>query len=226
MADAFKLAFSSFAAPRTGVLVVFCDDSLKFGAATRRVLGRGRRPGCPGRSGRSFQRQERERPSTLSRRPWPSRRPPGGRRLWQAGRDESEGFRQARRRRDGQGSRTPRTKVTILAELPGGDERRNRPPTSPSACGCAPIRSTATRPRRRTTRTRPAAVKVDIGVADPSRRAHGVGGRASGSPTASCSRATSSTSRRICSIRRNSPAARARLKQARRRGRGARRPRR
>ncbi len=40
MADAFKLAFSSIAAPRTGVLVVFCDDELKFGAATRRLLGR------------------------------------------------------------------------------------------------------------------------------------------------------------------------------------------
>jgi leucyl aminopeptidase len=40
MADAFKLVFSSIAAPRTGVLVVFCDDSLRLGAATRRVLGR------------------------------------------------------------------------------------------------------------------------------------------------------------------------------------------
>jgi leucyl aminopeptidase len=40
MADAFKLSFGSIAAPRTGVLVAFCDESLSFGAASRRVLGR------------------------------------------------------------------------------------------------------------------------------------------------------------------------------------------
>ncbi len=43
MSDAFKLGFAPFAAPArigaSGVLVVFCDDSLKFGPATAKALG-------------------------------------------------------------------------------------------------------------------------------------------------------------------------------------------
>ena len=38
MTDALKLGFSSFTTPTKGVLVVFCDDGLNFGAATRRQL--------------------------------------------------------------------------------------------------------------------------------------------------------------------------------------------
>ena len=42
MSDAFKLGFAPFAAPAkigvSGVLVVFCDDGLKFGSATNRVI--------------------------------------------------------------------------------------------------------------------------------------------------------------------------------------------
>jgi leucyl aminopeptidase len=39
MSDALKLGFSPFASPARGVLVVFCDDDLKFGPATRKALG-------------------------------------------------------------------------------------------------------------------------------------------------------------------------------------------
>ena len=39
MAASLTVGFAPFAAPREGVLVVFCDDSLKLGPATRRVLG-------------------------------------------------------------------------------------------------------------------------------------------------------------------------------------------
>jgi leucyl aminopeptidase len=39
MTDALKLGFGPFAAPGKGVLVVFCDDGLKFGAATAKTLG-------------------------------------------------------------------------------------------------------------------------------------------------------------------------------------------
>jgi len=39
MADACKLGFGPFAAPSKGVLIVFCDDALKFGAATAKALG-------------------------------------------------------------------------------------------------------------------------------------------------------------------------------------------
>jgi leucyl aminopeptidase len=39
MADVPKLAFGALSAPAKGVWVVFCDDGLKFGAATAKALG-------------------------------------------------------------------------------------------------------------------------------------------------------------------------------------------
>jgi leucyl aminopeptidase len=39
MTDALKLGFGPFTARAKGVLVVFCDDDLKFGPATRKALG-------------------------------------------------------------------------------------------------------------------------------------------------------------------------------------------
>ena len=39
MSDAVKVGFVPFSTAPRGVLVVFCDDSLKFGAATRKALG-------------------------------------------------------------------------------------------------------------------------------------------------------------------------------------------
>ncbi|MGH8525998.1 MAG: M17 family peptidase N-terminal domain-containing protein, partial [Gammaproteobacteria bacterium] len=39
MSEASKLGFSGFTAPGKGVLVVFCDDKLALGRASRRVLG-------------------------------------------------------------------------------------------------------------------------------------------------------------------------------------------
>ena len=38
MPDALKLGFSPFAAAPKGVLLVFCDDRLKFGPATAKAL--------------------------------------------------------------------------------------------------------------------------------------------------------------------------------------------
>src|SRR5258708_8948729 len=40
MAKDLKLGFAPFRAPSYGVLIVFCDDSLKVGAATRKILGK------------------------------------------------------------------------------------------------------------------------------------------------------------------------------------------
>src|ERR1700686_3350195 len=40
MLDAVKVGFVPFSTARRGVLVVFCDDALKFGVATRKTLGR------------------------------------------------------------------------------------------------------------------------------------------------------------------------------------------
>ena len=39
MSDALKLGFVPLMPPATGVLVVFCDSGLKFGPATRKMLG-------------------------------------------------------------------------------------------------------------------------------------------------------------------------------------------
>ena len=39
MTDAVKVGFVPFSAAPRGILVVFCDDALKFGAATRKALG-------------------------------------------------------------------------------------------------------------------------------------------------------------------------------------------
>ena len=38
MADARKLAFASFATPAKGVLILFCEEGLKFGPAARKAL--------------------------------------------------------------------------------------------------------------------------------------------------------------------------------------------
>jgi len=40
MAADLKLGFAPFRAPSQGILVVFCDDSLNIGAATRKILGK------------------------------------------------------------------------------------------------------------------------------------------------------------------------------------------
>ena len=40
MAKDLKLGFAPFRAPPAGVLIVFCDNSLKIGAATRKILGK------------------------------------------------------------------------------------------------------------------------------------------------------------------------------------------
>src|SRR5258707_13398773 len=40
MAKDLKLGFAPFRAPSDGVLIVFCDDSLIVGAATRKILGK------------------------------------------------------------------------------------------------------------------------------------------------------------------------------------------
>ena len=46
MPDALKLGFGAFTAPAKGVLIVFCDDKLKFGPATTKAIG----PAGPRRS--------------------------------------------------------------------------------------------------------------------------------------------------------------------------------
>jgi len=56
MSDAVKVGFVPLSTTPRGVLVVFCDDALKLGAATRKMLGtaaglvKRRRPGASSRA--------------------------------------------------------------------------------------------------------------------------------------------------------------------------------
>ena len=50
MTDAFKVGFGPFTAPSKGVVVVFCDEGLKFGPGHPPNPGGG--GGRPGRAGR------------------------------------------------------------------------------------------------------------------------------------------------------------------------------
>ena len=40
MSDAVKVGFVPFSAAPRGTLVAFCDDALKFGPVTRKILGK------------------------------------------------------------------------------------------------------------------------------------------------------------------------------------------
>ncbi len=63
MADTVKLGFAPIAAPRKGVLVVFTDEDFRFGAQTRKALGRaqalislaGKADGFSGKSGSALE---------------------------------------------------------------------------------------------------------------------------------------------------------------------------
>ena len=59
MSDALTLGFGPFAAPAKDVLIVFCDQGLNFGPATRKALGPAAASGGAGGQGRALCRQER-----------------------------------------------------------------------------------------------------------------------------------------------------------------------
>ena len=68
MSDAVKVGFVPFSAAARGILVVFCDDALKFGAATRKALGSGGRSGRTGGGGQPASRA-RAAPRSIFWRP-------------------------------------------------------------------------------------------------------------------------------------------------------------
>ena len=61
MSDAVKVGFVPFSTAPRGVLVVFCDDALKFGPATRKALGTAADIGQARGGGQPVQGQERLR---------------------------------------------------------------------------------------------------------------------------------------------------------------------
>ena len=105
MTDALKLGFGNFVAPAksgpSGVLVVFCDDALKLGPATRKTLGSSCRTGRSRRQGRTFHRQEKHGASAGCPR-GSQGRAAGRHRGRQGQRAEAAGCPQAWRSRAGQ----------------------------------------------------------------------------------------------------------------------------
>ena len=140
--------------PAKGVLIVFCEEGLKFGSAARKVLAADRRSGDAGGGGRAASRARTGRRSTF----W--RRRASTCRAWSL----SASARRAtsRRRTSSSSAASPwakfRRRPPRRRSLPtcrAARSSRSGRPTSRSACGCAPMRSTATRPSARRTRSAP-----------------------------------------------------------------------
>ena len=67
MPDAVKVGFVPFSSAPRGILVVFCDDTLKFGPATSKALGSAAGHDQARGRGQSVQGQKRDRRSIFWR---------------------------------------------------------------------------------------------------------------------------------------------------------------
>ena len=145
MADARKLAFASFATPAKGVLVLFCEEGLKFGPATRKALAPTgdlveRAAAAERFTGKSGSSLDIVAPAGL-----PVARlailgvgkaASSRRRISSSSAAAAMGKVPSRGRRGRRSSRN----------LPAARSSRTRRPSSRSAPSCAPMCSTATRP--------------------------------------------------------------------------------
>ena len=155
MSDALKLGFAPFAAPTTGVLIVFCDDALKFGRATAKALAPAadlvaRAAKAEHFTGKSGSTLELSVPEGLK----VARLVVIGAGKRAGGGLAQKDFLQARRPRHGQAA-DERERGNRVRRFAGRrDARRAGAPIWRRACGCAPTPSTATRPSARRTRSR------------------------------------------------------------------------
>ncbi len=164
MSDAVKIGFVPFSATPKGVLVLFTDESLKFGPASAKILGGGGRDRQAGGGGEQLQGQERQ----LARYPCAVRsegRPADRGRHRQGRRAEGRGLHQDRRRHGRPAEIRYRFRHHRRRTARWRHEAWPTLPRSHRACACAPTASTATRPRRRTT-TVELKANVSIAVAD------------------------------------------------------------
>ena len=163
MPDALKLAFGPFAAPARGVLVVFCDDALKFGPATARALGAAAEQVARAAKAERFTGKSG---SALDLSV------PGGLKVARlvvigAGKPAELQPQISSSSAALAMGKLPvsASEATVFAELPGAAMRRRRPRrrSRRKASSCAPTPSTATRPSARTTRSRRQAAGHDRG---------------------------------------------------------------
>ncbi len=205
MPDALKLGFGAFTAPAKGVLIVFCDDKVKFGPATTKAMGPAaaqvaRAAKAAGFTGKKDAALELIAPEGLK----VDRLVVIG--AGKADRPETPGFPEVRRARHGQGSR-PRQRRRDLRRT--ARRRHDRGPGRRAGAGGAPARLRL-RPLQdqaqgggqaaRPTAASPSPCAMPPPPAAPSPRS-------TPSPAASSSRATWSTSRPTSFTRPNSPAA-------------------
>ena len=168
-----KIEFSGFAAPARGVLVVFCDESLKLGPATRKALGEGADMVARAAAADHFKGKLGSTLDIVA---------PAGLRASRlvvvgCGKPAELKIKDFARLGGVAAGKIPLAAgaATIFAELAerrdeAGSGRRNRA----WAPGCAAIRSTATRPRRRTMSPSPPTIKVTHRGRQCCRRAQGV----------------------------------------------------
>ena len=174
MSGALKLGFAPFSAPAKGVLVVFCEEGLKFGAGRPQGARADRRSGRARRGGRPVQGQERlgarHRGAARARRC----------RGW-----SSSGVGKAR---DLKAQDFVKLGGIAMGKVPSaatrGDHRRrsagrrassrSRSPTSRSACELRAYAFDRYKTKRKEGEEQPAQVKVTIAVAERRRGAEGV----------------------------------------------------
>ena len=208
MPDALKLGFGPFAAPAKGVLIVFCDDGLKFGPATAKALGRAadlvtRAAKAERFTGKSGTALELVAPAGLK-----------AARLVVVGAGKAAELKPQDFVKLGGVAmgKVPASasEATMFAELPGG--ALSAAQAADLALGMR-LRAYAFdryKTKRKEGEEPPASPQRHHRGRRCRRGAQGLTARARPSPTAWSWRAISSTSRPTCSIRKNSPAAPAR----------------
>ena len=173
-----RIGFGPVTCPGKGVLVVFCDDGLKLGPATRTSLGAADRPGAARRRGRALHRQERQR-ARDRRAGRPQGRPAGG-----GGHRQAQGHQGRRTCSSSAGPPWAGAvgvgEATIVAEYPTG--AMDADTVADLALG-ARLRAYAFdryKTKRKEGEEKPAAVKVTFAVGRARRRPARLGGARGG----------------------------------------------
>ena len=202
MSDAVKVGFVPFSAAPRGILVVFCDDTLKFGAATRKALGSAAELVKRAAATNQFKGKSGSTLDILA--------PEGlkASRLIVVGAGKLSALKDNDFLKLGGAAagklRAGNDAVTIIAELPDGPMKPEQ-----AAAVAAGVRLRAYKFDRYKTRKKDgedAALRADVSLAvgDVRRRAKGVRARRAHRRWRRSWRANSSTSRRTCSFPWNS----------------------
>ena len=169
-----KIEFSSFSAPARGVLVVFCDDALRLGPATRKALGEG--ADLVARAAAADRFKGKLGGTARHRGPGrPAGFPAGGGRVRQAGRTQTQGFRAAGRNCGGKSALGGGTAATIFAELPGGAMKPDQAAEIALGAELRGYTFDRYKTKKKDDEAKPAAIKLTHRRRQRGRRAQGLG---------------------------------------------------